>query len=153
MTELTQDQTDAMSGLDRWFLYRLDVEWPGGPEDEGVRLAKDGDTFVVRLGDLEYRSAVLQDALQATLAQVRRRNVLDSLARRGLDSLARRGLTLPCPACSGDGFVSFEDRHVESAKEACQTCGGHGVVLSNTGVTRESSCDPATGKPFDEVPS
>jgi DnaJ-class molecular chaperone len=56
-----------------------------------------------------------------------------------------RDLMIPCPTCNGDGFVSFEDRHVENKTEACRTCHGHGSVLAATGQTPQTSAAPDGG--------
>lgn len=51
-------------------------------------------------------------------------------------------LSIPCQVCNGDGFVSFEDRHVENSKEACWTCRGYGTVPARTGQTPQTSAAP-----------
>jgi DnaJ-class molecular chaperone len=54
-------------------------------------------------------------------------------------------LKIPCPACNGDGFVSFGDRHVENRTESCETCGGRGEVPAMTGQTPQTSAAPDGG--------
>jgi len=51
-------------------------------------------------------------------------------------------IKIPCPACNGDGFVSFGDRHVENRTESCETCGGRGEVPAMTGLTPQTSAAP-----------
>ena len=46
---------------------------------------------------------------------------------------------IDCPQCNGDGFISFEGRHVENAKESCSTCNGHGQIPARTGETPQTS--------------
>ena len=50
-------------------------------------------------------------------------------------------LTLPCPACNGDGFVSYEDRHTETAKEVCPVCRGYETIAAETGAKPDAAFD------------
>lgn len=61
----------------------------------------------------------------------------------------RAGVTVPCPACNGDGFLSFADRHTETRMDACPTCRGHGSIPARTGETPESSAPLACPQPTD----
>lgn len=55
---------------------------------------------------------------------------------------------LPCPRFAGTGWDSHADRHAETIKDRCRECGGTGQIRAATGERCETSCDPATGKPF-----
>lgn len=58
---------------------------------------------------------------------------------------------LPCPRCAGTGWATHEDRHTETVRDRCMTCGGSGLAASHTGETREGSFDPETGRAFGEA--
>ncbi|AWB24187.1 hypothetical protein DA075_27645 [Methylobacterium currus] len=48
--------------------------------------------------------------------------------------------TITVPAtCSGTGWASHEDRHIETRQDQCRTCGGAGQVAARPGESRETS--------------
>ncbi len=47
--------------------------------------------------------------------------------------------TIPCATCSGTGWTSREDRHTETNRDVCTTCGGTGQVPTHPGERREPS--------------
>lgn len=48
-------------------------------------------------------------------------------------------LRLPCPTCSGTGTDTHEDRHTETNRDTCRTCGGTGAIPPRTGESAEAS--------------
>lgn len=57
-------------------------------------------------------------------------------------------ILIPCPACSGTGTDTHEDRHAETRQDVCPTCAPYedvhpGRVPAQTGETRAASFDPA----------
>lgn len=48
-------------------------------------------------------------------------------------------LRLPCPTCSGTGTDTHEDRHTETNRDTCRSCGGVGTIPARTGETPEAS--------------
>lgn len=65
------------------------------------------------------------------------------------ESRERPALSVPCPACNGDGFLSFGDRHTETRMDSCPTCHGQGSIPARTGETPESSAPLACPQPTD----
>ncbi|AWN51595.1 hypothetical protein [Methylobacterium sp. 17Sr1-1] len=48
-------------------------------------------------------------------------------------------ITVPCATCSGTGWATHEDRHTETNRDQCRTCGGTGQVPARPGESRETS--------------
>lgn len=47
--------------------------------------------------------------------------------------------TLPCSTCSGTGTDTHEDRHTDTNRDTCRTCGGTGKIAARTGESPEAS--------------
>lgn len=63
-------------------------------------------------------------------------------------------LRLPCPTCSGTGTDTHEDRHTETNRDTCRTCGGEGQIPARTGESAEASFQaPATTLALDAPPA
>lgn len=55
----------------------------------------------------------------------------------------RQGAVI-CPACTGTGTFTYEDRHTGTREDTCTRCGGEGEVPLQTGETPEAAYSPPT---------